>query len=195
MSNPKAIYIVGGAGSGKSTLMKSILKIMTTVLDPLKTLHTETNKVGHRINLYGHEFNSDIFGPGVYLGKMRSEYPGTDALGQGAQVAMKGFLAQGSGPSLFILGEGYRFTTRPVLSALGETHELTLVHLDAPVDYLLGRAEASGKETSERQIRQSTTQSGKVARDLSMESVHLVSAQAHSFDPDQFALDLIMEVS
>lgn len=195
MSKAKAIYIIGGAGSGKSTLMQSLLKLTTTGLDPVKVLHTELNKADHRINLYGQEFNSKFFGSGVYLDKMRSQYPGTDALGQGAQVAMKGYLSRGLGDENFILGEGYRFTTRPVLELLGETHDLTLVHLSSSIEYLLEKAAEAGKETSERQIRQSVTQSGKVARELGQGSVELVSKAAHSFNPDQFALDLIMEVA
>lgn len=68
MSKPRAVYIIGGAGSGKSTLMRSMIDLAGVSLGPCKSLHTEENKAGHRINLYGHEFESDTLGEGVYLG-------------------------------------------------------------------------------------------------------------------------------
>jgi len=129
MSKPKAIYIVGGAGSGKSTLMGWFLEHIQAELQPLTDMHVKRNK-RFRVTLRGQAFDSAV-GPGVYLGLMRDKHPGTDGLDRASTPTAVEWLEVGDllGELPAIVAEGATLSTKAFFQKLAETHDLLVVHL------------------------------------------------------------------
>ena len=72
----QAVYIIGGAGTGKSTVTQALLDLLDRPLGPLEDLYSKANSRGTVITLRGHQMGED----GLYLGCMRDSFPGTDGL-------------------------------------------------------------------------------------------------------------------
>lgn len=119
-----SVYIIGGAGSGKSTFTAALLERMGGQLGPLEALHSLPNKKA-TVTLRGQRL-----GDGLYLGLMRDKFPGTDGLDRASSPVGADWLANAELPS-FIIGEGATLTTRPFLEALHAHTDLLLVHLFA----------------------------------------------------------------
>lgn len=117
----QAVYLVGGAGSGKSTFMELLLKEQH--FGPFEVLHKGQTGMG-MVPLGGHRLN----GGGVYLGRKREHFSGTDALNRAASPVGVEWLGLGGLPD-WIVGEGITLGTRPFLLALAAATDLLLVHL------------------------------------------------------------------
>lgn len=121
----RSLYIVGAAGTGKSTFMAELLAQLACELGPLTDLARTPNARGTIITLRGHPFAG-----GVYLGHMRENYPGTDGLDRASSIAGEAWLNNYQLPEI-IIGEGQTLATRRFLSALCEKTDLLLLHLYA----------------------------------------------------------------
>jgi len=152
----RATYIVGGPGSGKSTLMAKTLAGWTP--GPYTKWTSR--------EMFGHTLTHPEKGLGAYLGHLRAEYPGTDALS--LSVAPQAMLWLDALPLLgldWVFGEGARLSHMGFLTALAAATDLTVVHLQ--VDWEEGvrrRAARGGKLLSEQFVKTATTKADNVAQ-------------------------------
>ena len=151
----KALYIVGGPGSGKSTLMRQLLAGWT--VGPYTRLTPK--------ELFGHHLTRGAE-TATYLGHLRDgAYPGTDALS--LSVAPQAMLWLQALPLLgldWVFGEGARLSHIGFLQALHEVADLTVVHLQVPDDVAAERRiKRGGKQLSEQFCRTQTSKANNVA--------------------------------
>lgn len=125
-----ALYIVGGAGVGKSTFTSALLSRIGGALGPLEDLHSRPNSRGTIITLRGHEMEVPLERPGLYLGVMRESFPGTDGLDRVSGLPGEEWLENGGADGYsFILGEGATLSTRRFLVALQRNTDLLMLRL------------------------------------------------------------------
>ena len=131
----RAVYYLGEPGTGKTTLMARRLAGWT---------------VGPYIRftpkeMFGHYLSHPEQGYGAYLGHLRPEYPGTDALSM--SVAPHAMLWLQSLPLLgldWVFGEGQRIGHPGFLTALDALTDLTVVHLQVSPEVAAARRAGRG---------------------------------------------------
>jgi GTPase SAR1 family protein len=123
----QSVYIIGGAGSGKSTFMNQLLDGFVMTHGPLIDLHSKRNAKA-LVTLRGHRMNGFAGERGIYLGHLRDSFPGTDGLDRASSPTGAEWLENGPLPD-FIIAEGATLATRPFLTALAQRTSLLLVHL------------------------------------------------------------------
>jgi hypothetical protein len=130
----RSLYLVGGPGAGKSTLMARLLAHWQ--VGPNVRV-TEKELFGHRLADGGDR-------EGLYLGVLREQFPGTDGLSLSVNRVAVPWAAdpQQTGRYDLILAEGGRLANRPFLSALSSTTKLLLVHLAVDFDVARARSDA-----------------------------------------------------
>ena len=147
----RAVYYLGEPGTGKTTIMARRLAGWT---------------VGPYIRftpreMFGHYLSHPEQGYGAYLGHLRPEYPGTDALA--LSVAPHAMLWLQSLPLLglnWVFGEGPRLGHIEFLAGLAALTDLTVVHLQVSSDVAAARrAGRGGKPITERHCRSIKTKS------------------------------------
>lgn len=122
----RSLYVLGGAGVGKSTFTAQLLDAIDRPMSPLGDLHQRPNSRGTMITLRGHLISPD----GLYIGHMRPSYPGTDGLDRASSIAGEQWLMEGRHLRLaYIIAEGATLSTSRFLTALNEQTDLLLVHL------------------------------------------------------------------
>ena len=121
-----AIYVLGAPGVGKSTLVRELLR------------ESQISKEDHQIHglLRGHEMKN-----GIYLGKAREQFPGTDGLPMNVSKDAMQWISDGFDHQL-IVGEGARLGFSKFLTALGTATNLTLIYLDGTEATTSARCEA-----------------------------------------------------
>lgn len=132
-----SVYLVGGAGSGKSTFMAELLPLVGGELGPLTDLRTVSNAKGTPVTLRGHEqvapCADDCGAVGLYIGCMREHFPGTDGLDRASSIAGEAWLDDGGASEYaYLLGEGATLATTRFLAALQRHTDLLLLHLTCP---------------------------------------------------------------
>lgn len=136
----QSIYIIGAPGSGKSTLMASLLEGWT--IGPYTKWTAK--------EMCGHYLEHPTKGRGAYLGRIRDEYPGTDALSM--SVAPQANLWVKTLPMLgldWVFGEGARLSHIGFLSELARVSDLTVIYLQVnPEEAARRRAQRGGKVMS-----------------------------------------------
>lgn len=154
-----SLYIVGSAGSGKSTFMGELLS--DAELGPLEDIHGRKNAKalvvlrGHRARWPGLQ--------GWYLGRMRPSFPGTDGLDRASSATgVKWLEMGGSYGENFIVGEGATLATRPFLEALQDQTELMLLHLVIARESLAARFQQRGSSQKESFVEATRTRSRNV---------------------------------
>lgn len=128
----RSLYIIGGSGVGKSSLMRQLLEGWTA--GPYERLMPR--------ELFGHTLAGPQ-GSGVYLGHLRDEYPGTDALSLSVNPHAIGWVLTADLPD-FLFGEGARLANFKFLRVLHEWTDLTIVHLVIPPKTAALRREVRG---------------------------------------------------
>lgn len=123
----RALYVIGGAGTGKSTFMESLLLRAGAELGPLEEFHALRNKK-NLVKLRGHTAAPS---GGVYLGVMRESFPGSDGLDRVCGPVGEAWLDTVRPLPPFIVGEGATLATRRFLAALARNSALLVVHLEA----------------------------------------------------------------
>lgn len=155
----KSVYLIGGAGAGKSTFMAELLNLLGAQLGPLQDLHSARNAKA-LVTLRGHAFRD-----GLYLGRMRDEFPGTDGLDRASSTTAVQWLQMGRLPHR-IVGEGATLATRPFLTELSERTELLVLHLMAPLDIRRERGVQRGSNQAETFLQGTATRSSNLAEAL-----------------------------
>lgn len=134
----RSLYLVGGAGTGKSTFMAQLLLELGAVMGPLVDLHAKRNAKA-LVTLRGHWLDTDSGKIGLYLGHLRpGNHPGTDGLDRASGRTGVEWLQQ-TARLPFIVGEGATLATRPFLSELNSSTELMLLHLTCSSEAELSR--------------------------------------------------------
>lgn len=163
MSKPKAIYIIGGAGSGKSTLTAWFLEHIQAELQSLTDLHVKPNKKND-VTLRGQPFSSNA-GPGVYLGLMRDKHPGTDGLDRASTPTAVEWLEIGDllGELPAIVAEGATLSTKGFFQKLAETHDLLVVHLVVDEEERQRRFDERGTNQKDMFVKSTVSRSQNMA--------------------------------
>lgn len=115
----RAVYVVGGAGVGKSTYSARVLEGYT--FGPLEDLHSKRNAKA-LVTLRGHRIEKGGV-RGLYLGVKRDSFPGSDGLDRASSPTGKEWMEKGDLPDA-IFAEGATLATRPFLYALAEATDL-----------------------------------------------------------------------
>ncbi len=128
----RSIYLLGAPGVGKSSVMRTLLKPWTA--GPYLRF-TEREMFGH----YLYQPTLELYG--AYLGHLRPEFPGTDALSMSVQPQALLWLQQSDGGLEYIYGEGARLGNVSFLTELARRSRLTVVFLTAESEVLDERLE------------------------------------------------------
>jgi len=182
----RSVYIIGGAGTGKSTLMGELLEGHT--LGSLEDLHSKPNSRGTVITLRGHQVDSD----GMYLGCMRDSFPGTDGLDRVSYIPGEEWLETSILPS-WIIAEGATLAARRFIRVLHATTDLLLVHLVADEFVVELRCMERGSKQDEKFVTGTTTRSFNLAHDMSKEGVQVWTVDTASPEECRQAGDIIRE--
>lgn len=164
----RALYVIGGAGVGKSTFMSRVMRGYE--FGPLQDLHSKKNAKAV-VTLRGHTIKSRHT-EGVYLGVDREEFPGSDGLDRASSPTGKEWLENFELPPV-IVSEGATLATRPFLYALQEHTDLWVMVLtcEPMVHDLRLLARGSGQEPSF--VQATITKTENLALDLSNAGVQL----------------------
>lgn len=182
-----SVYIVGGAGVGKSTFTAELLERLEALpLGPLRDLHAKPNaKV--TVTLRGHETQ----GGGIYLGKMRDSFPGTDGLDRASSPTGEEWLDRFMHlEHSYIIGEGATLATERFLSALQRRTNLLLVHLVCDPEVKSQRLAERGSGQKETFVLGTATRSANVTRKLDALGAEVLEVQTDSELDWEIALDL-----
>jgi hypothetical protein len=163
----RAVYIIGGAGTGKSTFTAEILD-SAGIMGPLEDLHSKPNSRGTMITLRGHQVGED----GLYLGCMRESFPGTDGLDRVSYIPGEEWLETALLPE-WIIAEGATLAARRFIRVLNETTDLVLVHLVADEFVVELRCMERGSSQDQKFITATATRSENLARDMEKEGVEV----------------------
>jgi hypothetical protein len=114
--------------------------------------------------LFGHWLLGEDLDLGVYLGRLRPEYPGTDALSLSVAPHALSWL-ETLDPGLdLVLGEGARLSHAGFLQALAAKTDLLVVYLAVTPEESLRRREArGGKLLTEKYVLAATTRAANTA--------------------------------
>lgn len=180
MTKPKSVYVIGGAGTGKSTFMQSLLDNSNRSMGPLEDLHSKPNSRGTVITLRGHRVGTD----GMYLGCMRDSFPGTDGLDRVSYIPGEEWLLTTENLPDWILSEGATLAVRRFIKVLHETTELLLVHLTAEDFVKELRFAERGSDQAETFVKATETGSANLARDMGKLGVRVT--EVDSADPEEW---------
>lgn len=154
-----SVYVIGGAGTGKSTFMASLIVQFGFTLGPKEVFYRRRKSDGVMDPISGHRLDP---GGGLYIGAWRPSFPGTDGLSRSCTPVGVEWLEQGNLPPL-ILGEGATLASRAFLEALHASTKLLVVHLKASPETVLERMEKRGSNQKESFIRATVTRSDNLA--------------------------------
>lgn len=147
----QSVYIIGAAGTGKSTFTAELMKLMGVELGPLEDLHSKPNAAGNKVTMRGHAMvNRNLLG--LYLGVMRDQFPGSDGLDRASSLPGEEWLhtlGYTGGLPDCILAEGATLATRRFMNALHDTTNLLVLALRCdPVIHDLRLAERGAEQVS-----------------------------------------------
>ena len=154
----RSVYIIGGAGTGKSTFTAELLK--GHAWGPLEDLYALRNRKA-LVTLRGHRLSVD----GLYLGVHRDSFPGSDGLDRASSPTAVAWLAAGNLPS-WIIGEGATLATRPFLTALAGCTDLLILHLTVDPFIADLRFAARGSNQNPGFVENTVTRSANLANHL-----------------------------
>lgn len=180
----QAVYVIGGAGTGKSTFTAALIERLGVALGPLEDLHSKRNAKA-LVTLRGHR----MYEPGdpqqgysgLYLGVMRDEFPGSDGLDRATSPTGEEWLnmdSLGSHLPNMILAEGATLATRRFLYALNQSTDLLVIALECdPVIHDL-RLLARGAGQVSSFVLSTVTKTENLVRDLLMQAAPVLTVQS-----------------
>lgn len=183
----RSVYVIGGAGTGKSTFMAQLMDEFILDTRALSDIYESQNAQGSRLVLRGHDCISKDVQRGVYLGCLRDQFPGTDGLDRASSKAATEWL-RGAELSGFIIAEGATLTTTPFLLALDDRTDLLLVHLWAEPFVRELRYQERGSNQDASWILNSITRAANMAKKFENRQAQLLTVD--SADPAAWSLAL-----
>lgn len=184
----KSAYIIGGAGTGKSTFTQTVLDISNRSMGPLEDLYSKPNSRGTMITLRGHQVGID----GMYLGCMRESFPGTDGLDRVSYIPGEEWLATALLPD-WILGEGATLAVRRFLYALDVTTDMLLVWLVTDEKVKEARFAERGSSQDPKFVAATATRSENLAHEMSKAGAHIWTIDTDSMDEWEQGLEIVSE--
>lgn len=151
-----SLYLLGAPGVGKSTAMAAFLDTRDLAVAP------DPSRIKGKLT--GHGLYGVLSGEtrGIYLGRMREEFPGTDGLSMAVAPDARAWAAtlsrQHEGGMQYVVGEGQRLGNPGFLTALAENTWLTVVLLTATPEALTARREDRGSTQSPSWMQGAATQ-------------------------------------
>src|SRR3546814_292805 len=115
----------------------------------------------------------------LYLGRLRPEFPGTDALSMSVHPDALAWVGQWTGrPFATLFAEGQRLGTVGFLTALAERAETVVIHLTAPDDVLAQRREGRGSKQNAQWAKGSATKARRSAEGARAALIPVVEVDA-----------------
>lgn len=202
----QAVYILGGAGVGKSTFTADLMDRLKREaigggwkVGPLTDLHAKPNRKV-TVTLRAHPLTLELVGGllhGMYLGKLRDEFPGTDGLDRATSPTAAEWLEIGDVTGQlpdFIVGEGATLATDRFLGALEAYTDLLVLHLVCDPMIADLRVANRGHELSPQFVDGTATRSENRIKNLKTARVVRVDTSAEGYDgPWAEALDTAVE--
>jgi gluconate kinase len=183
----RSAYIIGGAGTGKSTMAARVMEALGREAGPHEDWYTVQNKAGRDEVLRGHRLGLD----GAYLGRLREQFPGTDGLSRSTVIAGEAWLLDDSTwhPD-WLLGEGATFATVGFLDTLQRASDMLLVHLLAAPATIALRCSERGSNQAETFLRGTVTRSTNSADRLAADGARVLTVDTD----DPVAVDLASDI-
>lgn len=165
----KAIYLLGAPGVGKSAVMARLIEGYT----PLEYARLLGVLRGHPLVDEHGEVSA------LYLGRLRPQFPGTDALSMSVHPDALTWVGQWTGrPFSTLFAEGQRLGTVGFLTALAERAETVVVHLTASDEVLNARRDARGSAQNAQWAKGSATKARRSADGASALGIPVVEVDA-----------------
>lgn len=186
----RSAYIIGGAGTGKSTFTAQLLEeIGANPLGPQEDLWSKPNaKVV--VTLRGHRTQ----GSGMYLGKMRDSFPGTDGLDRASSPTGEEWLDKQEHLDLsYIVGEGATLATERFLTALQRRTDLLLVHLVCDPAVKAERLAERGSGQAESFILGTATRSLNATKKMRAIGAEILGIETSSPDDWEMGLAIVAD--
>lgn len=144
------VYVAGGPGAGKSTLIAALTGCLPATEVPAPVPHQLLDP-------------GPPAGPVVLLGRPHPSFPGTDRLSMSIQPKVAAWLADR--PAALVLGEGDRLATgRFLASAAAAGYTVTLLWLDCPPRLAADRRSArAGSTPADAWVRSRFTKAARLA--------------------------------
>jgi gluconate kinase len=188
----KAVYVLGGAGTGKSTFTAAVVEALGAEFGPLKDLHAKENKK-NVVTLRGHDLITP-YGGGLYLGRMREQFPGTDGLDRASSPAGVEWLTMVSlglaDPVRFVLAEGATLATSTFLDALRGNSDLLVFHLTASPEETRERFIMRGSSQDPKFVAATVTRSRNRAEELRRAGAQVLDVDTEDSDATSAAVTL-----
>lgn len=187
----RSLYILGAAGTGKSTFTSQLLESLGVTLGPLEDLHSKPNARGNLVTLRGHRMTDGVCNDGLYLGVMREQFPGSDGLDRASSPTGEEWLEMGDVPSV-ILAEGATLATRRFLYGLNAFTDLKVLafRCDPVVHDLRLLARGAGQVSSF--VRSTVTKTENLVADLVKVGAKVEWVDSDEPDSWENALDAAM---
>lgn len=182
---PEAVYLVGAPGIGKSTVMELLIAEWTPGAFERPDGYAP----------FGYEvlFSGDRVPAGVYLGRHRGAFSGTDALAYTALPAAVRWVTEAELPER-VYGEGARLAHERFLLPLHGRAALTVVHLVGSADHLAERRLARQSNQNPSWMKGAETRARKVVERVTAAGVRVVTVWAGAA-PEVVAGKIIREIS
>lgn len=184
----RSVYVIGGAGTGKSTFTQAVLTELGAGLLPLEDLLTLPNKKND-VTLRAHRLTDG----GMYLGVMRDSFPGTDGLDRASSPVGEAWLRAGEGLPRYLLGEGATLATTRFLTALQECSNLLLVHLECDPVEVERRFGERGSNQNPNFVKTTVTRSRNRAAEIASLGGRVLRVNSEDGWSWEVALDLAVD--
>jgi hypothetical protein len=156
----RSVYIIGGAGTGKSTFTGQLLA--DREFGPVEIIADFPMGETRRPNpMHGQRLDGD----GLYLGINRKHFPGSDGLSRTCGTTGTLWLEAGDLPR-YIVSEGNTLATRRFMAALYERTELLLIHLTADPEVVQARLAQRRSNQAPSWVRGTATGAARLAEEM-----------------------------
>jgi shikimate kinase len=187
----RSVYLIGGAGAGKSTFTSWVMADLVEFQGPLEDFHSLRNTKA-LVTLRGHRLVDGGSRDGLYLGCIRESFPGTDGLDRASSPVGEAWLQQGgAGEFDFIVSEGATLATRRFLAALQDHTDLLLVHLHADPETVQRRFDERGSKQDPTFVKNTVTRSRNLLVDMEKRGCRAISIDTADRDSVELGLDLV----
>jgi len=183
----RSVYVIGGAATGKSTFMASLLDGVE--FGPLSDLYS-ARPSRSLITLRGHWLEKDDHSWGLYLGVMREQFPGTDGLDRVSHTVASSWLSEESVLPDRIVGEGLNLSNEGFLKSLAQRTDLLLVYLTATEETVAARCALRGSEQKPIFLKGSASRARNAATAARSNGIRVIEVSAEDHSELDLAQDL-----